>query len=231
MEDHRAIADYANRGFTLIELLVVIVILAILATIIAWAMRPGIGEPRARAFLQEVSMAAMSYASANNGRFPGQDDPGQLAGSTPAGPYTGSQILAARLFGYADDQIARAHPDGITNKYLSHKQHLLITDSGRPNSLADHSGTPRPLLYYPSRLGETTPLGCYKWADNSAYVGASSNSGKFSDYSTVNIKQTGGQTLNTPRNEGQFLLIGTGPNDRYFETDTENDDNKNWDTK
>jgi len=234
MTDRTANHGPGRGGFTLIELLIVIIVLAILSTIIVPAVISVIAladDRQAEAFIQEVSMSARSFAGDNNQRYPGQDDVGQLAGSTPVGLYTGSQILAARLFGYPDDQIGGGVPPGMTNKYLSYKVHLLIEHKGRKNSLGDNSKSSMPLLYYPSRPGETTPSGCYKWADNSAYVGASSNSGKFSDYSTVNIKQTGGQTLNTPRNEGQFLLIGTGPNDRYFETDTENDDNKNWDTK
>jgi len=222
------------RGFTLIELLIVIIILAILTTILVPAVMNMIklaDNAKARAFVQEVGMSARTYAGQHNQRYPGQDDIGQLTGSD--GPdnvqYTGSQILAARLFGYVDAQISRSHPTGITNEYLAYKAHMLMTDSGRPNTLADNSGTAKPLLYFPSRLGVSTPGECYKWADNSVYAGGGTSNKVFTAYATSKLPKVDDKEI--AQSEGEFLIIGTGPNDKYLESgeDSEdNDDNKSW---
>jgi len=225
MTNRTALYDPSHKGFTLVELLIVMIILAILSTIVVPAVMKAIAladDHKAKAYLHEVGLSAAQYAGANNQRYPGQDDIGQLVGSSPPGPYTGSQILAARLFGYPDNQITQAHPSGITNNYMAFEVNLLITASGRRNSLADNSKTAKPLLYYPSRRGETTPLGCYKWADNSAYAGGGTSNARFTSYATSRLGN------NIARNEGRFLLIGTGANDKYFETGSNNDDHKNW---
>jgi len=157
-----------------VELLVVMAILAILGAIllpwIAKAMQVRIPVGSA-AFLSSVAQAARVF-HAEEGYYPGQKDPGQLVGS--GGTYTGSQLLAARLFGYPDSDILSSAPSA-NSAYLEYKAHLLLPSSnpvtaGYNNSLGDASKTPHALLYWPSRLGGSTAGQCYKWRDNSEYI-------------------------------------------------------------
>ncbi len=224
-----------REGFSLLELLIVVVILSILATIVVISINSGgsSNEPRALAFVQEVTRAAEMFKGENNGRYPGQDDIGLLKGSAPdGGPYTGSQILASKLFGYTHADIASDAPKA-TSKYLEYKSHLLINkaSSGRgipKNSLADNSQSPNALLYFPSRLNVTAPSECYKWDDNSIYISkdAASARREFDEKCITDSKFT---APNNTRNPGGILIIGTGANDMYLES-KDNDDIKSWDT-
>ncbi len=163
-----------RAGFTLVELLVVMAILMILGGILLpWitkAVQFGTSVGSA-AFLSSAAQATRVFHN-EEGYFPGQKDPGQLKGS--GGTYTGSQWLAARLFGYPVSDISSSSPSA-NSIYLEYKAHLLLPSSnpvtdGRNNSLADASKNPHPLLYWPSRLGGTTAKQCYKWDDNSEYI-------------------------------------------------------------
>lgn len=218
---------FRRDGFTLIELMIVIVIMAILALILTPTIMKVVqvaDNNRSQAFIQKVTVAAGSFKSANDGRYPGQEDVGLLAGSTPqAGPYTGSQLVAARLFGYPDSEIDSTGGVNPTNKYLHYRSDLLVDQASRKNSLADGSATPNAMLYFPSRLDVTAPTDCYKWDDNSAYVTEAGAETLFNQH-IVNTKLG----ANVTRREGGILIIGTGANDRYFEP-SENDDLKSWD--
>ena len=210
-----------HEGFTLIELLIVMVIMAILAVILVPTINAVIvlaDNRRSQAFVLEVRNAADAFKGQNNGKYPGQDDIGLLTGTTPeAGPYTGSQILAARLFDYPDSDIAVAAPKA-TSKYLDYKSYLLIDRADAKNSLADNSTTINVLLYYPSRLNVTAPLDCYKWNDNKVYVGDTAPA-EFDNY--ISDPRFG---AGTARNKGGILIIGTGVNDKYMDAD----DIKSW---
>jgi len=221
-------------GFTLIELLIVIVILAILATILVPVINKVIQSAdvaKSKAFVQDVASACAAFKGENNGKYPGQDDPGMLKGSV-GGPYTGSQILAARLFGYPDAEINNAAPKAST-KYLEYKLSRLINRSSKGqsiprNSMGDDSSTANALLYFPSRIrgSESEPTDCYKWADNSEYVSQTGAQAVFNSDDCIRDGRTGGA-----RNPGGILIIGTGPNDMYFESGAgiENDDIRSWD--
>jgi len=221
-----------REGFTLIELLIVIVVMAILATFLAptiSAVIQSADNRKSQAFVQRVAMAADTFKGANNGRYPGQDDIGQLAGTTPdAGPYTGSQIIAARLFDYPDADITKVAPKA-TSKYLDYKAYLLIDKTSKgtsipKNSLADNSRTGNALLYFPSRLNVTAPSDCYKWDDNVAYIKKDRSSAE-AQFKNKCAKDP--RIATVARNPGGILIIGTGANDKYLET-SENDDVKNW---
>jgi len=221
---------FRREGFTLIELLIVIVVMAILATLLVPTINKIIKSAdnrKSQAFVLRVANAAGAFKGQNNGRYPGQDDIGRLKGTTPTpGPYTGSQIIAARLFGYPDTEINAVAPKA-TSKFLDYKLHLLIKQSGMRNSLADDSSTANALLYFPSRLNVTAPSACYKWADNSVYVTQDTSSAKTEFNSKCIVdKRHGGA-----RNAGGILIIGTGANDVYLEPSDNydvNDDVKNW---
>ena len=233
MTKHTISPMFRREGFTLIELLIVIVVMAILAAILVPTINKIIisaDNSQSKAFVQRVARAADAFKGDDiSGRYPGQDDVGLLKGTTPeAGPYTGSQIVAARLFDYPDSDIIDAAPKA-TSKYLEYKSYLLInrTSTGRTipaNSLADDSSTSNALLYFPSRLNVTAPKDCYKWADNSTYVSETGAQTQFTN-KCITDPRFGGTVA---RNAGGVLIIGTGANDTYLESGDDNDDVQSW---
>ncbi|MCP4375238.1 MAG: type II secretion system protein, partial [bacterium] len=149
-----------HEGFTLIELLIVIVVISILALMLTPTINKILVKAdnrKSQAYVVKVTRAAEAYKGDNNGRYPGQDDALQLTGS--GGPYTGSQVLAARLFDYPDTDIQDAtlsDAPRAKSTYLEYKSYLLISQSSTgasipKNSLGDDSKTLNALLYFPSR--------------------------------------------------------------------------------
>ena len=230
-----AISPRAGRdAFTLIELLIVIIILAILSTIFVPVINKAIqaaDNARSRAFVQRVALACGKFKDDNSGKYPGQDDLGILKGS-PGGLYTGSQMLASRLFGYPESEITNLKPQA-SSKYLDYKLSRLISKSSKgldvaPNSMGDESSTTNVLLYFPSRFNETTPTGCYNWLDNSEDakpIGVGGGKSVFDSSCATDARLSSG---NNARNAGGMLIIGTGGNDMYLESGDDNDDIRSW---
>jgi Tfp pilus assembly protein PilE len=228
---------FRREGFSLFELVIVIVVIVILLLLLfppTSTPHTGSDYSRSRAFLQQVASAAEMFKSENNGMYPGQSDLGLLKGTSPqSGPYTGSQILAASLFGYPYSEINSPPANGpnATSKYLQYKSYLLINESSTGesipnNSLGDDSKTINALLYFPSRLNVTTPNECYKWDDNSDYISKKVAKARM-EFNKNCIRNP---KLNTPdkaRIIGGILMIGTGGNDMYLEPN-DNDDITNW---
>lgn len=227
-----AIFPRAGRdGFTLIELLIVIVIMAILATMFVPVINKALqsaDNARSKSFVQEVAGACKQFKGEHDAKYPGQDDLGILKGSDD-GSYTGSQILASRLFGYPETEISMASPNA-KSKYLGYKLSRLISKSSKgvaiaANSLGDESSTVNALLYFPSRLNKIAPTDCYKWADSSEYV---SQAGAQTVFTADCITD---QRTNIARDPGGMLIIGTGGNDMYLEQGAGNDDIRSWEIK
>jgi len=211
----------AGRGFTLVELLIVISIIVLLVTILTPALnavRRSAMAARSSARINELSNGAGTYYQDNGNLYPGQRYPKKLGSGS--GKYTGSQILAARLFGYAYTKINTADPGG-SGVYAPVIAGDLVTVNGKKNSISDRfsKDSPKAILYYPSRLGKTD-LSQFVEGDNAAYTGAAKWT-SFNDY----IKNTNiSAASNIPYNAGKFLLIAPG-GDREYGTE---DDVKNW---
>lgn len=226
-----------REGFSLLELVVVLVVVVILFSLLLPSRHTDplpSDQRRSLAFVMEVAHAAEMFKGENNGMYPGQGDPEPLKGTAPQpGPYTGSQILAARLFGYPYSEINSTPANGpnATGKYLRYMPSYLINESSTGesipmNSLTDGSRTPNALLYFPSRLNVTTPNECYKWNDNSDYIRKNFALAK-SEFDQNYIKGLKFRDGTVARKIGGILIIGAGVNNMYLEPN-DNDDFTNW---
>jgi len=207
-----AVRKGKRAAFTLIELLVVIAIIMLLMAITiptVGKIMEGAQVARIKQFIIEVDEACQGYYLANNNYYPGQADV-----SSWSGTYTGSQICAARLFGYPYGNINDATPTTAINtagSYLSYKEGRLLSYYNKTttvtyqNCLADlFDQQPRALCYYPARLG-ASGLSQYVYADNEGLM--SSTEGRFQLCITDNRYGDS----NMPYHPGRFLLVAAGP--------------------
>ena len=205
--------QWRRAGFTLVELIVVIAIIALLATITAPSVNRALlsaTTAKLRAHVGTLANAAVLYKSDTDNRYyPGQQYASQL------GTYTGSQVLAASIYGYGYDNIDNVPPPTPQSEFGLYKAEYLSTISTRTNTLSDLAGSPRAILYYPSRRGQTG-TSQYVFGDNSAYTGAATEA-EFNAF--IAESRFGGAV-----NSGEFLLIAPGDDGQYFS----DDDIKNW---
>jgi prepilin-type N-terminal cleavage/methylation domain-containing protein len=198
-----------GRAFTLIELLVVITILTLLVTMLLPAyqkVKEAVYRARSQGRITELSNGCIRYSQDNKGLYPGQLDYAQLKG-TSGGTFTGTQLLAACLFGFPYSAINPGNVDG-NSLYAPYAPGDLITVSGKNNSIWDRypRSAKMTVLYYPSRLGQAG-MGQYIEGDNYDYTsGTSWLGGSFYTYITDPRVTSGG----TPYRPGQFLLISAG---------------------
>lgn len=253
---HRVRRRRGESGFTLAELLIVIVIIGLLMSILT---------PTITAIMQQV-YTANSLARINElangatvfkeewGKYPGQDDykkHSEPAGGSWSYSYTGSQVLAAHMFGLYDrTELPDGNPyhvfdDGdlsgpgdpqATSKYAPYEPDMLKTivdDADKKYYLTISDGFPkaRALCYYMSAQG----LGVtqFHYEQNDVYTGGekTSDTGKkpFSKFQTMIVEprldpDIYGKTFDAAVNDGGFLLIGPGKDGEFFTTD----DVKNW---
>ncbi len=231
----------ATGGFTLVELLavmsIILLLLGMLMPTVVTIMESR-HVHRCSYYVSALGRGAESYWTENRNYYPGQLDSSVLTGN--GGPYTGSQVMAARMFGYGYDKISHDNPEP-SSKYVKYNAGMLFdpndmyANSGygggdRPNTLSDGFPDPLPILYFPSRRGKTG-LGQYKLADNNDYQhrkdddwrypwGRSQNT--FEAY--IENEDHPDTSTGIPYNDGEFLLIAPGRNRRYGD----DDDIRNW---
>ncbi len=219
-----------QRAFTLIELLVVILVLGLLMGILIPTIPmilKTVYTTRTATRIQSLETATWQYKQDEDfgGAFPGLEYVDDWEGV-----YTGSQVLAAHLFDYFDDDPAQTNPyhriddanPGAKSTFGDCKPGMLGhlgNGSGQMNFLMDAFPEPRPIAYYPS--GRGMGIGQFKFDDNAFFTGSNVNQTDFSRF--IEDPDSSGPDKQ-PVNRDAFLLITPGPDRKYF---TE-DDVRNW---
>lgn len=242
----------AGRAFTLAELLIVIVIIGLLMSILTptiTAIMQQAYTANSLARINELSNGANVFKE-EFGKYPGQDD--YLKHSQFSAPawiysYTGSQVLAAHMFGLYDESNPNPYHvfdngelDSLlpTSKYAPYDPDILKTivgDGGTKLYLTISDGFPkaRALCYYMSAQGLGTDQ--FHYSQNEVYTGggAATADGKkaIKRFQTMIVEPRvdagsygPGVEVKPAINDGQFLLIGPGKDNEFFSTD----DVKNW---
>ena len=184
--------------------------------VVNMTVRRGLDEARTEHRIRMFRQGAFAYARDNEHRYPGQADEG-----TWDSDYTGSQILAACLFGYADqlDKIdsgeIQPHAD-----WAPYEPGMLATIDGRPYTLADVAGKPKAICYYPSWSGVGTEQ--FEWRHNAVHTGGSAEAIAAMVVDPHVPTEPGGPNHAVRR--GMFILIAPGQDRTYFTAD----DQRNW---
>lgn len=237
--------DRGRRGFTLAELLVVIVILGLLATILTPTINSilqHVYQADTRQRIEGLSEGANAYKH-DAGDYPGQADYLLHSQNGTEYIYTGSQVLAAILFGLRDDADENPYhlfDDGDTTdqpptsayaKYESGMLQTVIDQNGdlRHLTIMDAFPRPNPIVYYMSASGMGTLQ--YHLQQNIVYtqpegVDENKHQNSFEDFITdERFASDYYDTQVRPSvREDMFLIISPGIDAYYFNED----DAKNW---
>ncbi len=227
-------APPARAGFSLVELLIVIAVIVLLVGILTpslYKARSITYNTRSKAALHELSAGALAFQK-DTGYYPGQQYVGLLD------HYTGSQLLAACVYGLSLDGSGSFNDVQPTSKYVSFKTERVmeVSASGiRAFVPSDLFPDPMPILYYPSRLGNDGTLGnalgsgAFRYNDNADLTGSASNPGETREFcKAIWDKRFGTVSTITPPNitftdraykSDSFLLIGAGIDRKFFTAD------------
>ncbi len=219
-------------GFTLAELLVVMLIMGLLMGIlfpILGVVRQKMQAARSNVRKETIAQGIVTYKMVHRDRYPGQSDPQYW--EVASYNYTGSQVLAAHLYGYYDEtdtwkalgktgpywKIEEDNPEPASVGYSPYEAGMLMDIGSDKNFLSDFFSSPKPFAYYPSAPGVGRLQFVFEM--NDSFTGSTSTALK------TNITDDRyGTSSDTPFNDGEFLLIGAGPDRRYFTPD----DIHNW---
>ncbi len=224
-----------ERAFTLIELMVVILVLGLLMGILIPTIPmilKSVYSARTQSRIASLETGTWQYQQDEEfgGQFPGLDSVDYWAPDGVDPMYTGSQVLAAHLFDYYDDDPSETNPyrrvddanPGARSRYGDCKPGMLGHLSNAPgymNFLMDAFPEPKPIAYYPS--GRGMGVGQFRFEDNQRFMDSSLTPTDFSQF--IEDPNSSG-AFAQPVNRDGFLLIAPGPDRKYF---TE-DDIRNW---
>ncbi|MBI5724573.1 MAG: type II secretion system protein [Planctomycetes bacterium] len=235
-------------AFTMVELLTVVSIISILVTLLMPSLNRAIllgRRAKSAAFVQELTGAAQSYQK-DTSYYPGIRYPGVLLGNRTAPPgsaqtgcLTGSQVLAASVFGlyYTNVTDATVTNDGVTktkpgtyvaNVYVSYTKAKVIDETDY--DLNDQFPGALPILYWPAvpgNLNDTTSA--FRFSDN--FDVPTSKPDRYTQFGigsrqanwTTSITNTNmgntSQGLPVAWNYDSFLIVGPSMDRVYFNTD------------
>jgi type II secretory pathway pseudopilin PulG len=222
-------------AFTLVELLVVISIIILLVTMLVPAfskVKDAVHRADSQRRVDELAMGCVRYAGDNRGLYPGQILPNgkQLGNGTLPNTLTGSQMLALCLFGITDWDFSNCSnikpPTDANATYAPFSAaDDMISYNGKNCSIWDKFSytNKMPMLYYVSRLGDTT-MTQYVPLDNEAYTTNNYSSWLGGSFNGKNpVGYIGDRRLTDPNmapcNTGTFIIIGPGPDGQYGTTD------------
>ncbi len=220
------------RAFTLIELMVVFMIISLLVTILLPTINSMLAartNVRAKARISRLANGASQYQNEYD-FYPGQEYPGLIdEGGGVGTTYSGSQILAAAVFGYdiedsGGDNDILGTPEPVT-KWVSYEAGVLATlgpdADKRPHTISDGFANPMAICYYPSQMTGGAGLSQFDEDANSVYTNDPYQGTETDDEFDTRIQHS---TLGGAVNAGGILLIAPGPDRLYFTKD----DLKNW---
>ena len=207
---------------------VLAVLLALLATIIAPTIRAMMLKtscPPSRSRIQSLGQGASMWAFETEKGFPGRQDRPRWDGR-----FTGSQILAAHLFGLYDKgaadpyhALAEDDPVGVDGSplvpqslYAKYESNMFETVDGRRYTIVNLRADPKPICYYVSD-GNSGPRQCH-FSDNEVYTGRSE--AEFLNF----IGDSNAIAPSYPVEDRMFLLFDPGKDEKYFSKD----DSRNW---
>jgi len=215
-----------QAGFTLVELMVVFMIISLLLSVLIPTINSLLGsvhKRRASALIAGLSNGALLYKTDHH-YYPGQQYVNKLP--DPADPYntgvTGSQFLAAAMYGYTFNDIETLSPRPVSTDFMDYEPRHLFTWEGkygednlvRRNTISDMFPTPMPICYYPSRMGPTG-TNQYKKSDNKVYTDKARGTGSRDTFAW----RIWNKPLGTAVMDRQFLLISPGRDRKYFTQD------------
>jgi len=230
------------RAFTLVELLVVMLIIGLLAAIltptIASILQQGyLAKSTARA--DSLSQGADQYRH-DTGDYPGQAKPDEfLTGSDY--DYTGSQVLAAHLFGLYDEEDSNPYAvfdDGVIPEDNPEKGLYAPLGEDILQTVYDVSDTPvyltivdcfpkaHPVAYYMSH--PVPGVEQYQLDQNAAYTGDQQSTQDRFELMITDPRFADDYFEDPPAiRDGMFLLISPGADGDWFGED----DVRNWQEK